>query len=58
MAVPKQRKSKRRTRNRRAQFRATVPTYATCPRCHEAIKPHHVCTNCGQYKGRTAVEVE
>lgn len=58
MAVPKQRKSKRRTRNRRAQFRATTPTYATCPRCHEAIQPHHVCPNCGQYKGRIAVEVE
>jgi len=58
MAVPKQRKSRRRTRNRRAQFKTSAPTYATCSRCHEPVRPHHVCANCGHYKGRIAVEVD
>ncbi len=58
MAVPKQKKSKRRTRNRRAQYKASLPTYAACPRCHQPIQPHTACQNCGHYKGRTAIEVE
>jgi large subunit ribosomal protein L32 len=58
MAVPKQRISKARTRRRRAQWKAAPPTYAACPRCHEPIRPHHVCRNCGFYKGRTALEVD
>lgn len=59
MAVPKQKISKARTRRRKsANMRSVAPTYATCPRCHAWIRPHHVCANCGYYKGRTAVDVE
>lgn len=58
MAVPKQRKSKRRTRLRKSTYKASPATYASCPRCHSAIRPHHVCENCGHYKGRVAAEVE
>lgn len=58
MAVPKQKISKARTRRRRSQWKASMPTYASCPRCHEPIHPHHVCQNCGYYKGKTVIDVE
>ncbi|TET52525.1 MAG: 50S ribosomal protein L32, partial [Actinobacteria bacterium] len=31
---------------------------AECPQCHEMKLPHHVCPNCGYYKGKQAVEVD
>lgn len=59
MAVPKQKKSRSRTRHRKAQwYRLEKPTKAHCPRCKEPVRPHTVCGNCGQYGGRIAVEPE
>ena len=59
MAVPKRKLSRSRTRHRKAQwYKMRKPAVATCPRCKEPIRPHTVCGVCGQYGGRTAVEVE
>jgi large subunit ribosomal protein L32 len=58
MAVPKKKHSKRRTRARAANWKATGATYAECPQCHQPKLPHRVCSNCGYYAGRQAVEVE
>lgn len=59
MAVPKRKLSRSRTRHRKAQWRKmAVPTYATCKRCKSAIRPHTVCSTCGTYAGREAVEVD
>lgn len=59
MAVPKRKMSRSRTRRRKAQwYKLRKPTNATCPRCKDPIRPHTVCGTCGQYQGRTAVEVE
>ena len=52
MAVPKQKKSKSKTRHRKAQWRVEAPTYAECPQCRQPIRPHTVCPNCGTYRGR------
>ncbi len=58
MALPKRRKSKSKRDMRRAHQKLTAPALSKCPECGEAILPHHACPNCGNYKGRKAVEIE
>ncbi len=59
MAVPKKKKSKSKTRMRRAaNWRLGLPARSTCPRCRAAKIPHTVCGTCGWYKGRVAVDVD
>jgi large subunit ribosomal protein L32 len=58
MAVPKKKHTRSRTKRRAAHWKASPPTYAECPRCHQPKLPHRVCPNCGTYAGRQAVEVE
>lgn len=57
MAVPKRKKSRSRTRHRKAQWmRTTPPTVGVCPQCKSPVRPHTACTTCGTYKGRQVVE--
>ncbi|HVM11927.1 MAG TPA: 50S ribosomal protein L32 [Actinomycetota bacterium] len=58
MAVPKRRQTKTRRDKRRANWKGEAPTYSECPQCKQPKLPHRVCTNCGHYGGRQAVEVE
>ena len=58
MAVPKKKKSKLKTRSRRAgAWKLAAPSRSVCPRCGKAKLPHTVCPTCGWYKGRVAVDV-
>lgn len=58
MAVPKKKKSKAKTRSRRASsWSLAAPARATCSRCGSVKLPHRVCGSCGWYKGRVAVDV-
>jgi large subunit ribosomal protein L32 len=52
MAVPKKKTSKARRDARRATHRISAPSLTVCPHCHHPVRPHHVCGNCGQYRGR------
>jgi large subunit ribosomal protein L32 len=52
MAVPKKKTSKARRDKRRATHRISAPALTECPHCHHPVRPHHVCGNCGQYRGR------
>ena len=58
MAVPKKKKSKSKRDTRRAHDRATMPNPSTCPKCHEPVLPHHVCKECGTYRGRSILNIE
>ncbi|MFN2389062.1 MAG: 50S ribosomal protein L32 [Actinomycetota bacterium] len=58
MAVPKRRKTGSKMRMRRAHWRVSAPTYASCPQCRQPKMPHRVCPNCGYYAGRQAVETD
>lgn len=59
MPVPKKRVSKAKTRMRKASaWRLVSPGRSLCPRCGAAKLPHTVCSTCGWYKGRQAVEVD
>lgn len=57
MAVPKRRMSRSNTRSRRSQWKAALPTFATCSRCKTAKLPHVACPTCGYYNDRRVVEV-
>jgi large subunit ribosomal protein L32 len=58
MAVPKRRKSKSRRDQGRTHKKTDAPNLSTCPQCGEAKLPHHVCSECGTYNGRTVIETE
>ena len=56
MAVPKRKTSKsRRDRRRTAKTRLSLASTNDCPQCKAPKRPHHVCTNCGTYRGRQVV---
>lgn len=54
-AVPFRKVSKTRKRMRRAHNAMAMPGITKCPSCGEAIKPHRVCSKCGNYKGKNVV---
>lgn len=58
MATPKRKKSRAKSRQRAANWKAEAATFAECPQCHQPKLPHRVCENCGYYAGKQAVEVE
>jgi large subunit ribosomal protein L32 len=57
VAVPKRKKSRSRTRSRRAQWKAAPLTLVACDRCRETKLPHTVCGNCGTYNKRQVIAV-
>jgi large subunit ribosomal protein L32 len=57
-AVPKSRISPRRRRNRRAQTKMTPVTIVRCPRCDSYHRPHHVCPDCGTFRGIQILEMD
>jgi len=57
MAVPKQRKTKSRQRQRRMHIYLKEPSLTACSKCGKLILPHHVCQYCGYYKGREVINV-
>jgi len=58
MAVPKRKVSKSRRDKRRTHQKVAAPNLSICPQCKETKLSHHVCPNCGTYKGRTVIEPE
>ena len=59
MAVPKGKVSRQRRDKRRSSvWKLTAPQLVACPNCGELVMPHRACPACGQYKGRTVIEVE
>ena len=52
MAVPKRKTSKSRRDKRRATHCISAPSLTVCPQCHAPVRPHHVCRDCGHYRGR------
>ncbi len=56
MPNPKWRFSKSRTRKRRAHDHLTAPQTAICSNCGTPVLSHHVCPECGFYRGKLAIE--
>ncbi len=57
MAVPKKRTTKSRRNNRRMHIYLKSPALTDCPNCKEKMRRHHLCQNCGYYKGRQIIDV-
>ena len=57
MAVPKQRKTKSRRNNRRANIFLKAPSLTVCPKCAKPVLRHTMCANCGTYKGKEFIDV-
>ncbi len=51
MAVPKQKKSRSKSRSRNAQnIKFARPNVQGCVNCGTPVRPHHVCEECGYFK--------
>lgn len=57
-ALPKQRISRRRQGNRRRHHWVAQPALVPCKQCGEKKLAHHVCPNCGYYRGRQVIVIE
>lgn len=57
MANPKRRASKQRRDTRRAHDAIPVTATTECSNCGAVIRPHHVCQECGYYRGKRVVDV-
>ena len=55
MPNPKRRHSKTRTAKRRTHDTLKPVGLGECPHCHEPKQPHRVCSRCGYYKGKQAI---
>ena len=58
MAHPKHRHSSTRRDKRRTHYKATAPTLASCSNCGGTVQYHHVCPECGFYRGKLAIDKE
>ena len=45
------------TANRRSHHALKAPTLAVCSNCRAKHRPHHMCLECGFYKGRMVVDM-
>ncbi|MEA3446937.1 MAG: 50S ribosomal protein L32 [Bacteroidota bacterium] len=58
MAHPKRKQSKTRRDKRRTHYKAKAPTMSTCQNCGATIRSHHVCPECGHYRGQLVIDKE
>jgi large subunit ribosomal protein L32 len=57
-AVPKKRVSRSRQGNRRQHHTIKIPQLKICPQCRQVRQAHHVCLNCGTYRGREVLPIK
>jgi large subunit ribosomal protein L32 len=57
MAHPKTRISKQRKRKRRTHYKIEAPNVVACSNCGSPKLTHHICGDCGHYRGRPLVAV-
>lgn len=58
MGLPSKKRTNRSKRERAAHFALKKITIGKCEKCNSAILPHHVCQNCGNYRGKQIMNVE
>lgn len=56
MATQKKKRTRMKRDQRRAHWKVEIPEVTSCPSCGAAVQPYHVCTACGQYKGRQVLK--
>lgn len=58
MANPKKRMTSTRSGNRRSHLALNAKSLASCPKCKAKVLSHHVCANCGSYKGEQVINLK
>jgi len=58
MAHPIRKISKQRRDKRRTHYKAVAATFMECSNCGAPVLMHRVCSDCGYYKGKQAIEKE
>jgi large subunit ribosomal protein L32 len=56
--LPKRKLSKGARNRRRSHLALKPASLAVCPNCKSPMKPHHVCPECGKYRGFEVIDVE
>ncbi len=56
MPHPKRKQSKSRRDKRRTHYNAEYPTVGNCQNCGAPVRFHHVCGECGYYRGKLAIK--
>jgi len=57
MPNPKHRNTSSQRNRRRSHIKLKKQKLFSCPKCGEAILPHHICAFCGYYNGREIIDV-
>ncbi len=55
--VVRMRHTRSHTANRRSHHALTAVTLSTCQNCGSKHRPHHMCLDCGFYKGKMVVDM-
>ena len=56
--VIRMRHTRAHTKNRRSHHALKAPAMAVCEHCGANHRPHHMCLECGYYKGRQVMDLE
>ncbi len=57
-ALPKRKVTKAAKAKRRSHHHLKLPQLVSCPQCHQPRLSHHVCLNCGTYRGRQVLQIK
>jgi large subunit ribosomal protein L32 len=57
-ALPKKRHTNSRQGKRRAHHTVKIPQLTICKQCRQPRLSHHVCPNCGYYRGRQVLTIK
>lgn len=55
--VIRMRHTRAHTKNRRSHHALKAPALAVCSNCKAPHRPHHMCLECGFYKGRQVLDL-
>lgn len=55
--VIRMRHNRSQTKQRRSHHGLKAPALSTCANCGSLHRPHHMCQDCGFYKGRQVIDV-
>lgn len=58
MSVPKKRKTRSSVGQNRSHQALKKKNLGFCPKCGQAIAPHSACSFCGNYKGKTVLQIK
>ncbi|MCD5381929.1 MAG: 50S ribosomal protein L32 [Candidatus Pacebacteria bacterium] len=56
--VIRMRHTRSHTKNRRSHHALKQPALSKCQDCDALTRPHHMCLECGFYKGRQVLDIE